>query len=171
MLRFTRGLCVSVAAFRDGSDDAAAGGAGLGRTLDADLLAVARGAVGAHRIDRAARTQAGHRQDGAQFVLRGGPAGGIVGGVQDEGPRALQHRLQPVEVEAEIVTLDCLSSHADWQDTVAWLKHLFRPPAHVFVNHGEAAAQDALAAKILQEFGIAAEPVHALQGGRAILKL
>ena len=40
-------------------------------------------------------------QQRRQLVARRGPAGGIVRAVQDEGARALQHRLQPIEVHAK----------------------------------------------------------------------
>lgn len=93
--------------------------------------------------------------------------------LQEHGTKGSTLRIhhEPITVEAEIVTLDCLSSHADWQDTIAWLKHLFRPPERMFVNHGEKAAQDGLVDRIQEQLGLKAEAVHALADGRVALKL
>lgn len=78
---------------------------------------------------------------------------------------------QPVELQAEVVTLDCLSSHADWKDTLGWLEHVRMPPQRIFINHGEPAAQDALAARILEHLGWEAEPVNRIKDGKILLKL
>ncbi len=93
--------------------------------------------------------------------------------LQDNAGKAETLRIhhQPVPIEAEVVSLDCLSSHADWDDTLNWLQHIAQKPSHLFINHGEPAAQDALAARVLERFKILAQPVHRLNAGAITLKL
>jgi metallo-beta-lactamase family protein len=61
---------------------------------------------------------------------------------------------QPVEVAAEVVTLDHLSSHADQRDLLKWLGAAPRKPQAVILNHGEDASKIALAACLRRELGI-----------------
>jgi metallo-beta-lactamase family protein len=61
---------------------------------------------------------------------------------------------EEIPVNAEIVTLDVLSSHADYQDSLAWIEAMEKKPKLVLLNHGHPAAQAALAEKIRGRFGI-----------------
>jgi len=65
---------------------------------------------------------------------------------------------EDVTVQAEIVTMDHLSSHADADDVLEWMGRARRLPTRVLINHGEPAAQAALAVRIGERFGIAATP-------------
>ena len=58
-----------------------------------------------------------------------------------------------VEVEAEIVTMDELSAHADYQDIIEWLRDFKRPPELTVVNHGSETAQQAMRDRIKKELG------------------
>ena len=49
-----------------------------------------------------------------------------------------------VPVRAEIVNLTSLSSHADWQEMLGWLKNFGSPPQATYVTHGEPLAADAM---------------------------
>jgi len=63
---------------------------------------------------------------------------------------------QEVPIAAQIVTLDHLSSHADYADTIAWLGHMDLIPSTIVLNHGEPKAQRALAERIFERFGVRA---------------
>jgi len=62
---------------------------------------------------------------------------------------------QMVDVEAEIVTIDTLSAHADSDGLVEWVRNLKTQPRRVFLNHGEPAALAALQYRLRTELGIA----------------
>ncbi|MGE0762583.1 MAG: MBL fold metallo-hydrolase RNA specificity domain-containing protein [Bdellovibrionales bacterium] len=70
----------------------------------------------------------------------------------------IHHEL--VHVEAEILSLDNLSAHADSDETLDWLKQLQRKPREVFLNHGEPAALEALKYRIQTELGWKARVVE-----------
>ncbi len=57
---------------------------------------------------------------------------------------------QEVSVEAEIATIDSLSSHADYSEIVSWLNGNRSLSQHILLNHGEPEAQQHLAT-ILRE--------------------
>ncbi len=78
---------------------------------------------------------------------------------------------KPVPIQAEVAALDCLSSHADRDDTVDGLQHIAKKPSHLFINHGEPAAQDALASRIFERLQVNAQPVHGMGAGGVSLKL
>jgi metallo-beta-lactamase family protein len=56
-------------------------------------------------------------------------------------------------VRAEVCNLDMLSAHADADEIMAWLKTAPKPPAQVYVVHGEPDAADALRLRIAEELG------------------
>lgn len=60
---------------------------------------------------------------------------------------------QEVDVEAEIVTLDSLSAHADSDELMQWYQNIKTPPAKTFLIHGEATALGALQYRIQNELG------------------
>lgn len=61
---------------------------------------------------------------------------------------------QEIPLEAEIVTMDALSSHADYEDTLEWIEMIERKPRLILLNHGNPKAQLALAERITERFGI-----------------
>lgn len=82
--------------------------------------------------------------------------------LQDQNARSSTIRIhhKEVPIEAEIVTLDHLSSHADQADLLEYLNRMRQLPTHLFLNHGNPDAQRALASKIKERFGIDAQPVN-----------
>ena len=87
------------------------------------------------------------------IVLAGHQAGGTRGAALAQGARQLRIHGQWVDVRAEVVALDGLSSHADRDGLLAWLGTLPRPPRRVCVTHGEPAAADALRQAIEERLG------------------
>ena len=58
-----------------------------------------------------------------------------------------------VPVRAEVVHLDGFSSHADYEEILAWLAALPAAPREVFVTHGEPDAADGLRRRIEERLG------------------
>lgn len=66
-----------------------------------------------------------------------------------------------VAVKAEVSHLEGFSGHADADELLGWLRHFEKPPARVFVVHGEPAAADALRIRIGESLGWTARvPEH-----------
>ncbi len=86
----------------------------------------------------------------------------LLAGFQTEGTRGdrlargeqeikIHGRLWPVR--AEIVKLDNMSAHADYEEILQWLENFHTPPRKVFITHGEVGAAMALQEKIQRKFG------------------
>jgi len=58
---------------------------------------------------------------------------------------------QEIDVEAEIVTLDSLSAHADSDELISWYKKITTPIKKIFLTHGETQALEALKYRITHE--------------------
>lgn len=79
------------------------------------------------------------------------------GRLLQEGLTSLRIHHQEVSVEAEIFTVEGYSAHADADDLLRWLRALGVPPKRIFLNHGEAESQNALAEKIFKELNLNCE--------------
>lgn len=64
---------------------------------------------------------------------------------------------QEVAVEAEIVTIEGYSAHADQNDLLNWVASFKRKPQKIFLNHGEPESQKVLAEKLKNELGLNVE--------------
>ncbi len=60
----------------------------------------------------------------------------------------------PVEVRAQVESLDELSGHADSEELLTWMKPITPRLKHVFLVHGEPEQSQALAGKIRARYGI-----------------
>ena len=58
-----------------------------------------------------------------------------------------------VPVEAEVVSLENISAHADSNEILGWLSHFSKAPRKVFITHGEPESSLALKEKIEERFG------------------
>ncbi len=65
-----------------------------------------------------------------------------------EGAESVKIHGSYVPIKAEIVALNNLSAHADYFETLEWLKHIQPAPRQTFITHGEPAAGDALRHRI-----------------------
>lgn len=74
------------------------------------------------------------------------------GRVLENGVESLRIHHQEVPVRASIFSLQGLSAHADFMDTLDWLKHFKRLPRLIFLNHGELPAARYLKDLIEAEF-------------------
>lgn len=77
-------------------------------------------------------------------------APGTRGDALTHGAERIKLHGQYINVRANILNLDNLSAHGDYQDTLTWLKNAKDLPKQVYINHGEIMACEALR-KHLQE--------------------
>jgi len=88
-------------------------------------------------------------------------AAGTRGRVLIEGARHVKMYGQEVPVRAKIAKINGMSSHADGDEIIRWLRTLPRAPQATYLVHGEPPAQDALRARITNELGWRVEvPSH-----------
>jgi metallo-beta-lactamase family protein len=55
-------------------------------------------------------------------------------------------------VEADILSIESLSAHADYQDSIDWIDRFHQQPKRIFLNHGEPPALKALQEKLMAKF-------------------
>ncbi len=91
------------------------------------------------------------------IVFAGYQAGGTRGARLVAGERTIRIFGQDVAVNAEVVSLQGMSAHADAGQLVDWLRTAPRAPKRVFLTHGEPAPADLLRQRIESELGWAAE--------------
>ncbi|WP_136709122.1 MBL fold metallo-hydrolase [Agromyces sp. H66] len=85
------------------------------------------------------------------IVLTGYQAGGTRGSALLGGASSLRIFGEDVPIRAEVVAIDGMSSHADADELMAWMRAVDEPPDMVYVTHGEAVASDTLRARIKRE--------------------
>jgi metallo-beta-lactamase family protein len=95
-----------------------------------------------------------HREN--LIVLAGYQAPGTRGRALLEGARTLRMHGRDVPVRAAFMEVHGLSSHADQDDLMRWLRSGPALPRRVFVTHGEPESSAALAARIKRDLNIVA---------------
>jgi metallo-beta-lactamase family protein len=71
-------------------------------------------------------------------------AGGTRGAAMLAGAEAIKIHGEYVSVKAEVASIDNLSGHADYAESLDWLRSAEAAPRQTFVTHGEPAAADAM---------------------------
>lgn len=92
-----------------------------------------------------------HEQNTILFA--GFQAGGTRGDRMLKGEKEIKIFGQMVPIRARVETLETLSSHADYEEILQWLKGLDSPPKEIFLTHGEPEAQESLKKKIEEALG------------------
>lgn len=82
------------------------------------------------------------------IILAGYQAGGTRGARLQAGERSLRIHGEDVPIQAEVLSLNGMSAHADAGQLAAWLGTASRKPRTVFVTHGEPGPADALRQRI-----------------------
>jgi metallo-beta-lactamase family protein len=93
-----------------------------------------------------------HSKNAVLFV--GYQAQGTKGLLLKNGLRSIRIHHQNIDVEAEILSLDTLSAHADSDDLLRWVKSFTRLPKKIFLNHGEFNGLQALKYRLLHETSV-----------------
>lgn len=82
------------------------------------------------------------------IVIAGYQAPGTRGAALLNGASTLRIFGEDVRIQCQIELIEELSAHADYAETVEWLKNFQHPPRTVFITHGEPAAADNLRKEI-----------------------
>lgn len=69
------------------------------------------------------------------------------------GASAVKIHGEEVEVRAEVVSLDGLSAHGDYQEIINWLKSVKQSPRRVFITHGEPEPAEAFQQHLQDQLG------------------
>jgi metallo-beta-lactamase family protein len=97
------------------------------------------------------------------ILFAGFQVGGTRGAAMVAGAESVKIHGEYVPVRAEVVNIDSFSAHADYVETLAWLRQFESPPKRTFITHGEPAAADALRRRIQDELGWDVEVPEHLQ--------
>jgi metallo-beta-lactamase family protein len=84
------------------------------------------------------------------ILFTGFQAAGTRGRALLEGATSIKMFGEYVPVRAEVAVIDNLSAHADYAETLDWLRRFARGPRRAFITHGEPAASDALRLRIVE---------------------
>lgn len=80
--------------------------------------------------------------------------------------KTLRIHHKEVEINATVETLDCLSSHADYQDLLKDLERMKKRPNKIYLNHGSETSQMEFAKRIEEKFGIHCVTAYETNGER-----
>lgn len=86
-------------------------------------------------------------------LFAGYQAAGTPGEALVHGAEKIKFHGEYHPVRAEIVVLDSLSAHSDYQETLGWLQNFTHAPKEVFITHGETIQANALRLRIQDTFG------------------
>ena len=86
------------------------------------------------------------------ILLAGFQAGGTRGDRLVRGEKEIKIHGEMWPVQAQIVQLDNMSAHADYEEILAWMENFTAPPRKVFVVHGEEGAAQSMKEKIEDRF-------------------
>ena len=84
------------------------------------------------------------------ILFTGFQADGTRGRALLEGATSIKMFGEYVPVRAEVAVIDNLSAHADYAETLDWLRRFARGPRRAYITHGEPAASDALRLRIVE---------------------
>ena len=87
------------------------------------------------------------------ILLPGFQAAGTRGASLAAGATEIKIHGGYVRVGAEVVKLDSMSAHADYNEILRWLGAFKTPPRRTFVTHGEPAAADEMRRRIEETLG------------------
>lgn len=85
------------------------------------------------------------------ILFSGYQAAGTRGAAMLGGAKTIRIHGGDVAVRAEVATLSALSAHADYADSLTWMRQFRAAPKTTFVTHGEPVAADALRQHIEHE--------------------
>ncbi len=87
------------------------------------------------------------------ILFVGYQAGGTRGRKLVDGAREIKIHGEMLAVKAEIIELNNISAHADYEEILTWLGNFKNPPKKTFITHGDIEAATSLQEKIITKFG------------------
>lgn len=115
------------------------------------IIISASGMCDAGRIRHHLRWNLPHRE--SAVLITGFQAQGTLGRRLVDGARRVRIFGEDIPVRASIHTLNGFSAHADRPALLNWAAGFRKPPAQVFVTHGEAAAAESFAQALRADLG------------------
>jgi metallo-beta-lactamase family protein len=88
---------------------------------------------------------------------------GTKGALLKNGLMTINFHHKPVNVEAEIFSIDSMSAHADSDDLVEWVRKISNKPKKIFLNHGSPSSAHAMQYRLKYELNLP-EPVVPIEG-------
>ena len=85
------------------------------------------------------------------ILLSGYQAGGTRGSLLASGAETLRIFGEDVPIRAEVIQLDSLSSHADADQMLDWMRTAPKPPRITYITHGEPLSSDRLRFRVQDE--------------------
>lgn len=87
------------------------------------------------------------------ILFAGYQAAGTRGAKLVAGAREIKIHGENYLVKAEIINLDNISAHGDYEEILTWLSHFRKPPKKTFIVHGDIDSALSLQEKIVARFG------------------
>lgn len=87
------------------------------------------------------------------ILFTGYQAGGTRGADIVAGAESVKIHGEYVDIRAEVASLNNLSAHSDWSETLRWLSNFASEPKMTFITHGEPKGSDHLRRKITERLG------------------
>ncbi len=103
------------------------------------------------RVIHHLKTLIGNHRNSVVFV--GFQAPGTRGDSLVRGAESIKMHGDYYPVNAEVVSIEGMSAHADYQEIIDWVKTLKKPPQQTFVTHGEKAAADSMRRHLTDQLG------------------
>lgn len=97
------------------------------------------------------------------ILFAGYQAAGTRGRSLIEGAKTVRIHGGDYDVKAEIIDLDNISAHADYEEILTWLTNFRKPPKKTFIVHGDLESAKSLQEKITTNLGWKAEIPEYLQ--------
>ncbi|WP_396586246.1 MBL fold metallo-hydrolase RNA specificity domain-containing protein [Bermanella sp. R86510] len=113
------------------------------------VIISASGMASGGRVLHHLKSLVGDHKNSVLFL--GYQAAGTRGDAMVNGADRIKIHGQYFPVRAEVHNLDALSSHADYEEIINWLKPIAHAPKKVFITHGEDVAADAMRLHVKDE--------------------
>ena len=123
----------------------------LNRQVYPAIIISASGMASGGRVIHHLKALIGNSRNSVVFV--GFQAPGTRGDALVAGAESIKMHGSYYDVNAEIVSIDGLSAHADYQEILDWLKPLATAPKHTYITHGEKAAADSMRLHLKDQLG------------------
>ncbi len=123
----------------------------LNRQVFPAIIISASGMASGGRVIHHLKTLIGNHRNSVVFA--GFQAPGTRGDALLKGVNAIKMHGSYYGVDAEVVSIEGLSAHADYRELIDWLKPLQQAPKHTFITHGEKSAADSMRLHLQDKLG------------------
>ena len=98
----------------------------------------------------------------SSLVFVGYQSEGTLGRRLVEGVKTVTLFGEAIDVNAEVISLEGFSAHADKDGLLNWVRGFDKPPSTLFLVHGETEAKIAFSETLQSELGINSIPIHGI---------